>query len=33
MLLFSMQPGTFNDDALIVFLTELHDQLGVRKQR
>jgi hypothetical protein len=31
MLLFSMQPGTFNDDALIVFLTELRDQLGGQK--
>ena len=26
-----MQPGSFNDESLIVFLTELHDHLGARK--
>ena len=27
-LIFSMQAGSFNDESLIVFLTELHDHLG-----
>jgi hypothetical protein len=31
MFIFSMQPGSFNDDALIVFLTELRDLLGEEK--
>jgi putative transposase len=30
-LVFSMQPGSYNDESLIVFLSELHDLLEGNK--